>query len=94
MGYRTGENAGATTPHAPIAGDGEENHVSDAIPKDDGEKGPTPNLGLYGSGSFGWGSMLSASKGGPPEVSPSVPVKDSRLSPGIGPGWNGRSSRK
>lgn len=27
----------------PISGEGEENHISDAIPKEDNEKGPTPN---------------------------------------------------
>lgn len=32
----------------PISGEGEENHISDAIPKEDSEKGPTPNPGIDG----------------------------------------------
>lgn len=81
---------------APIAGESEEKDVSDAIPKEDGEKRPTPNAGFYsgGSGWFakiqrentvppGWAAAVSPAVGMPPEGSPSVPVKDSQRSPAI-----------
>ncbi|KAF8504680.1 hypothetical protein F5888DRAFT_1657649, partial [Russula emetica] len=66
---KTGENAGANMPQsAPIAGPGEseEKYVSDAIPEEDGEKRPTPNAEIYGSG---WFSKLTAMQM-PPEDSP------------------------
>jgi len=95
LGYKTGENAGANMPQsAPIAVENEENSVSDAIPKDDGEKGPTPNPGrcTTGASGFGWLTTVSAAMAVPPEGSPSVPVKDSPLSPAIGS--SRRSGRK
>jgi hypothetical protein len=87
--YKPGENAGANMPHSvPIAGESEEKYVSDAIPKEDGEKRPTPNPGIYSGGS-GWLNAMLAGKtamGVPPgaaEGSPSVPVKNSQPSPAI-----------
>jgi hypothetical protein len=103
LGSKTGENAEANVPQfAPITGDSEENHVSDAIPKEDGEKKPTPNPGIN-IGPGGWFSKTALGNAdaarmfsfiAPPEGSPSVPVKDSQRSPAIRPSSPSPSFRK
>ncbi len=71
----------------PIAGESEEKYDSDATPKEDGEKRPTPNPRISSGGS-GWlfsslagqAAIASPAMGVPPESSPSVPVKGSQHS--------------
>jgi hypothetical protein len=94
LGCKSGENAGANMPQsAPIAGESEENYVSDTIPKEDDEKRPTPNPGIYSSGWPPWtkfqpvtqSAIVSSATGVPAEASPSVPVKNSQRSPAKNP---------
>lgn len=62
-----------------------ESDVSSAIPKEDGEKRPTPNPGLYGGGSgpshWPWSTFSSTQTAMLSELI----VKDSQCPPAIGP---------
>lgn len=60
LGSKTGENAGVNIPPSePIAGESEEEDVSGAIVKGDGEKRPTPNSGIHSGVSGSWFSKLA-----------------------------------
>jgi hypothetical protein len=79
---KNGGKAGANMPQStPIASESEENYVSNAIPKEDGEKRPPPNPGSW----FSKISAANSAMGMFPEGSSNVPVKKSQRSPAIEP---------